>query len=228
MKRNIVVALSGASGAAYAVRLIEVLIAAGCDVHLSISRTAVAILKRELDIDVNLDRFNPAKLKLDRGVDLKDKKLKQIRAMAGISSEMSNVLSVASGESGEIRYCDSRDLTGRLASGSFQTHGMVICPCSCTTLAAVANGLGTNLIHRAAEVHLKERRKLILLTRETPLSLVQIENMRRVTEAGGIVMPASPGFYSGATTVADLVDYLVARICDRLGVHNSLCARWEG
>ena len=228
MKRNIVVALSGASGAAYAVRLLEVLIAAGCDVQLSISQTAVAILKRELDIDVNLDRFNPAKLKLDRGVDLKDKKLKQISAMAGISSDMSNVLSVASGESGDIRYCDSRDLTGRIASGSFQTHGMVICPCSCTTLAAVAGGVGTNLIHRAAEVHLKERRKLILVTRETPLSLVQIDAMRRVTEAGGIVMPASPGFYGGAATVADLVDYLVSRICDQLGVQNGLVTRWEG
>ena len=228
MKKNIVVALSGASGAAYAVRLIEVLIAAGCDVQLSISRTAVAVLKKELDLDVNLDRFNPAKLKLNRGVDLKDKKLKQIRAMAGISSEMSNVLSVASGESGEIRYCDSRNIAARIASGSFQTHGMVICPCSCNTLAAVANGTSTNLIHRAAEVHLKERRKLILVTRETPLSMVQIENMRRATDAGAIVMPASPGFYAGAEKVADLVDYMVSRICDQLGVQNGLIERWGG
>ena len=228
MKRNIVVGISGASGVAYAVRLIEVLIASGCDVELSISRTAAGILKKELDLDVNLDRFNPATLKLDRGVDLKDKKLKQIRAIAGISSEQSNVLSVASGESGEIRYCDSRNLAGHIASGSFQTRGMVICPCSCSTLAAVAGGCGTNLIHRAAEVHLKERRKLILLTRETPLSLVQIENMRRVTEAGGTVMPASPGFYSKATTLEDLIDGVVARICDQLGVQNSLSPRWGG
>lgn len=228
MKKNIVVAICGASGAAYGVRLIEVLIAAGCDVHLSISQAAVPILKRELDLDVNLDHFNPATLKLDRGVDLKDKKLKQIRAMAGISSELSNVLSVSSGESGEIRYADSRDMEGRIASGSFQTRGMVICPCTCGTLAAIAGGTVTNLIHRAAEVHLKERRKLILVTRETPLSLVQIENMRRVTEAGAIVMPASPGFYAGAAAVADLVDYMVARICDQLGVQNNLCARWGG
>ena len=140
MKRNIVVGISGASGVIYAVRLVEVLIAAGCDVELSISRTAAEILKKEMDLDINLDRFNPAKLKLDRGVELKDKKLKQIRSMAGISSEQSNVLSVASGESGKIRYCDCRNLAGHIASGSYQTRGMVICPCSCSTLAAVANG----------------------------------------------------------------------------------------
>lgn len=228
MKQNIVVGISGASGVVYAVRLVEVLIAAGCNVELSISRTAAGILKKELDLDINLDRFNPSKLMLDRGDDLKDKKLKQIRAMAGISSELSNVLSVASGELGAIHYCDSRNLAGRIASGSYQTRGMVICPCSCSTLAAVANGFSMNLIHRAAEVHLKERRKLILLTRETPLSLVQIKNMRRATEAGAIVMPASPGFYNKATTVEDLVDSVVARICDQLGVQNSLSPRWGG
>lgn len=213
---------------AYAMRLIEVLIAAGCNVELTISRTAVGILKKELDLKVNLDRFNAATLMLDRGVDLKDKKLKQMRSMAGISSEQSNVLSVASGESGEIHYNDCRNLAGRIASGSHQTRGMVICPCSCSTLAAVANGFNANLIHRAAEVHLKERRKLVLLTRETPLSLVQIDNMRRLTEAGGIVMPASPGFYNKTTSVEDMVDSVVARICDQLGVQNSLSPRWGG
>jgi 4-hydroxy-3-polyprenylbenzoate decarboxylase len=103
---------------------------------------------------------------------------------------------------------------------------MVVCPCSGSTLAAIAQGMGTNLIHRAAEVHLKERRKLILVPRETPLSLPQIDNMRRATEAGAVVLPASPGFYHGVEAVADLVNFVVARICDQLGVGNELISRW--
>jgi 4-hydroxy-3-polyprenylbenzoate decarboxylase len=103
---------------------------------------------------------------------------------------------------------------------------MVICPCSGTTLSAVAAGSANNLIHRAAEVHLKERRKLILVPREMPISLAHIDNMRRVTEAGGIILPASPGFYHGARSIDDLVDFVVARICDQIGVEHSLTKRW--
>jgi 4-hydroxy-3-polyprenylbenzoate decarboxylase len=113
-----------------------------------------------------------------------------------------------------------------MASGSFLTGGMVICPCSGTTLAAVASGAANNLIQRAAEVHLKERRKLIVVPRETPLSLAHIENMRRVTEAGAIVLPASPGWYHGVNSLRDLVDFVVARICDQLGVELALTRRW--
>ena len=102
------------------------------------------------------------------------------------------------------------DQGAAISSGSFLTIGMAIVPCSMRTLASVAHGLGDNLIHRAAEVHLKERRKLILVPRETPLSLPQIENMRRVTDAGGVVLPASPGFYHGVEAVADLVNFVVA------------------
>jgi 4-hydroxy-3-polyprenylbenzoate decarboxylase len=103
---------------------------------------------------------------------------------------------------------------------------MVICPCSGTTLSAVAAGAAGNLIQRAAEVHLKERRKLILVPRETPLSLAHIDNMRRVTEAGAVVLPASPGWYYDVNSPIDLVDFVVARICDQLAVEHTLTKRW--
>ena len=113
-----------------------------------------------------------------------------------------------------------------IASGSFRTAGMVICPCSMGTLAALATGNGSNLIHRAGEVHLKERRKLILVPRETPLSLIAIENMATVTRAGAIVLPAMPGFYHRPTKLEDLVNFVVSRICDHLGVDVNLIDRW--
>ena len=113
-----------------------------------------------------------------------------------------------------------------LASGSFLPAAMVICPCSGGTLSAVAHSQGGNLIHRAAEVHLKERRKLVVVPRETPLSLPQMKNMVAIHEAGAVVLPASPGFYAGARSVADLVDFVVARICDQIGVANTLVRRW--
>jgi 4-hydroxy-3-polyprenylbenzoate decarboxylase len=115
-----------------------------------------------------------------------------------------------------------------IASGSFLTAAMAICPCSGSTLAAVAHSMGENLVHRAAEVHLKERRKLVVVPRETPLSLPQLKNMQAIHEAGAVVLPAAPGFYHGAQTVADLVDFVVARICDQLGVANALMRRWGG
>jgi flavin prenyltransferase len=118
------------------------------------------------------------------------------------------------------------DYSAGIASGSFRTAGMVICPCSMGTLAAVAHGMSQNLIHRAADVHLKERRKLIVVPRETPLSLIALDNMRRITEAGGVVLPAMPGFYHGAETLIDLVDFVVTRICDQLGLRVELMRRW--
>src|SRR5258708_16123351 len=101
---------------------------------------------------------------------------------------------------------------------------MVICPCSMGTVGAIAHGLSTNLIHRAAEVHLKERRKLVLVPRETPLHLVGIENMAAATRAGAVILPAMPGFYHNPKTIADLVDFLVSRICDQLDVRNNMIA----
>lgn len=226
MKRRFVVAITGASGAAYAVRLIDVLLAAGCDVHLTISTAARSVLKQELDLAVDLESFSPSMLLLGTAARLADPKLQHVRQLAGISSESSNVLSVATGEPGQVRYHHYRDYQAPIASGSFLTHGMVICPCSSGTLSAIVHGSGANLIHRAAEVHLKERRKLILVPRETPLSIVQLKNLARAAEAGAVVLPAMPAFYHGVTSIQDLVDFVVARICDQLGVENGLIRRW--
>lgn len=226
MKRNIVVAITGASGVTYSVRLLEVLVAAGCDVCLTISSAAQTVLKQELDLTVDLDNFHPSMLMLDAGDSPKDRKLQKLRAMAGISSDSSNVLSVGSGEPGVIQYYHNREYMAPIASGSFLTDGMVICPCSAGTLSAIVSGTSANLIHRAADVHLKERRKLILVPRETPLSLIQLENLKRAAEAGAIVMPASPGFYHGVKSIRDLVDFVVARICDQLSIPNTLIKRW--
>lgn len=197
---NVVLAITGASGAAYAVRLLDVLLAAGREVFLTISPAGQTVLREELGLHVDLDEFRPAGL-----------------LPVSQASESGR---------GAIRYCHYQDLMAPIASGSFLTGGMVVCPCSGGTLAAISHAMGTNLIHRAAEVHLKERRKLILVPRETPLSLPQLDNMKRATEAGAVVLPASPGFYHGAKSISDLVDFIVGRICDQLGVEQSLVRRW--
>jgi 4-hydroxy-3-polyprenylbenzoate decarboxylase len=204
----------------------EVLSAAGCDVHLTISAAAQAVFQQELDLTVDLENFNPTMLMIDTGPTPKDRKLQTIRSVAGISSDSSNVLAVGSGEAGKLQYHHYRDYLAPIASGSFLTDGMVICPCSSGTLSAIVHGTSTNLIHRAAEVHLKERRKLILVPRETPLSLVMLDNLRRAAEVGAIILPAMPGFYHGVKSIGDLVDFIVARICDQLGVENALIQRW--
>ena len=119
------------------------------------------------------------------------------------------------------------DFRAGIASGSFLTGGMVICPCSMGTVAAVAHGVSQNLIHRAADVHLKERRKLILVPRETPLGLVQLRNLAACVEAGAIVLPAMPAFYTKPQTLDDMINFIVGRICDQLGVEHRLFKRWS-
>ncbi len=121
-----------------------------------------------------------------------------------------------------------RDIGASIASGSFLTEGMVIAPCSMKTLSAVANGYSDNLVSRAADVVLKERRRLVLLTREAPLNLAHLRNMTAVTEMGGIVFPPVPAFYSAAATVDELVDHTVARVLDLFGIHSEGIARWQG
>ncbi len=226
MPHNIVVAITGASGVTYSVRLLEVLLAAGCDVHLTISAVGQTVLKQELDLSVDPRNFSPPMLMLDGGAALGDPKLQTLRSKAGISSESSDVLGVGSGQPGTLRFYRHDDYLAPLASGSFATDGMVVCPCSCGTLSAIANGAVANLIHRAAAVHLKERRKLILVPRETPLSLIQIENMKQATLAGAVILPAMPAFYHGVKLIGDLVDFVVARICDQLGIANALIEPW--
>jgi flavin prenyltransferase len=224
--KNIVVAVTGASGAVYSLRLIEVLLATGHDVHLSISPPGAQVIHEEMDLRVDLNDFQPAHLMLDDVTGASDSKIRLLQATAGIGTADSNVLSVDAGRMGQLHYHHWQNFNAPIASGSFITSGMVISPCSGATMSAVAHAGGDNLIHRAAEVHLKERRKLILVPRETPLSLPQIENMRRCVEAGAVVLPAAPGWYHGVSTLRDLVDFIVARICDQLGIDNALIKRW--
>jgi 4-hydroxy-3-polyprenylbenzoate decarboxylase len=195
---DLVVALTGASGAPYGVRLLEVLLRLGRTVHLTISPAAVEVLERELDRRVLLGRF-----------DLRD-----------LLGEMADV------PAGRVHYHDHRDFQSGLASGSFLTGGMVICPCSMGTVAAIAHGLSQNLIHRAADVHLKERRKLILVPRETPLNVIQLRNLAACAEAGAVVLPAMPGFYTRPQSLQDQVDFIVGRVLDQLGIEHQLLQRW--
>jgi len=226
VNKNIVLAITGASGAVYAVRLLEVLVAAGYDVHLSISASGRDVIREELELQIDLDHFQATDLLLGEAAGAGDSRIEMLKTAAGISSEDSNVLSVSQGRPGEIHYYHYRDTSAPISSGSFLTRGMVICPCSGTTLSAVANASSSNLIQRAAEVHLKERRPLVLVPRESPLSLPQLDNMRAATAAGAVVLPASPGWYQGVQTIRDLVDFIVGRICDQLDIENTLIRRW--
>ena len=223
---QICVGITGASGAVYSIRLIEVLLATGHDVHLSISPSGAQVIEEEMDLKIDLDHFRPADLMLDEIGEAADSKIRLLQASAGIGTADSNVLSVEAGRIGELVYHHYRNFGAPMASGSFLTQGMVICPCSGTSLSAIAHGAAGNLIQRAAEVHLKERRPLVVVPRETPLSRPHIENMRLCNEAGAVVMPASPGWYHGVTSLRDLVDFMVARICDHLGIDNCLMKRW--
>jgi flavin prenyltransferase len=236
MTLNLVVAICGASGAVYAVRLLDVLLAAGCQVQLTISPAGQRVLEHELGLAVDLNDFRVDQL-LPTPEQLADGDRYQVLrtlipspAWLGGRPETSgrkkSDRDTAVRVPGEIAYHHYQDLMSRLASGSSLTDGMVICPCSGGTLSAIAHAASGNLIHRAADVHLKERRKLVLVPRETPLSSIQLENMRRCVDAGAVVLPAMPGFYHGATTVLDLVDFVVARICDQLGVPQRLVRRW--
>ncbi len=202
MSRPIVLAITGASGAIYAQRLLEVLVSSGVDVQLTISPAGREVIRHELKREIDLDNFL-----LDSLLDETPESTKR--------------------EPGRVAYYYHSNLISPIASGSSLTAGMVICPCSGGTLSAIANGTSSNLIHRAADVHLKERRKLIVVPRETPLSLVHLDNMKKITEAGAIVLPASPGWYHGVSGLDDLVDFVVSRILDQLEIENSLMTRWS-
>lgn len=228
MTSEYVVAITGASGSVYALRLIEVLVASGRTVHLSISPAAVDVFRRELGLTINLAEFDPQQMlpKIDQI--LHDSKLWVMKPAGPAGYAASSVFSDSEIFTGKVIYHHHLDFSAGIASGSFLTGGMVICPCSMGTLAAVATGQSQNLIHRAADVHLKERRKLIVVPRETPLSLIALENMKRLAEAGAVILPAMPGFYHNPQTIPDLVDFVVARVCDQLGVPHELMKRWGG
>lgn len=186
-------ALTGASGAPYGLRLLEQLVAAGRDVALIVSSHGLRLLRTETDVG----------------------DVEGLRATVGVQRWDTHVT-----------VYDDADRGAGPASGSFVTGGMVICPCSMGTLASIAAGTSRSLVERAADVTLKERRPLVLVPRETPLSAIHLENMLRLTRAGAVVMPAAPGFYHRPSSIAELVDFIVARVLDQLGVRNAVAPRW--
>jgi len=189
----IVVAITGASGAPYAVRLLEQLLAADRQVWLIVTSHGLRLLRTELDID---------------SVDA-------LRKTVGADAWRRLVT-----------VYDDADRGAAPASGSARNAGMVICPCSMGTLSAVSVGASRSLVERAADVMLKERRTLVLVPRETPLSAIHLQNMLRLTRAGAVILPAAPGFYNRPQSVQDLVDFIVARVLDQLGVEHALSRRW--
>lgn len=196
---DLVVALTGASGAPYGVRLLEVLLHARRTVHLIMSPAGAQVLAQEMGRRVRLDDF-------------------QLTDLLGSAADLAGPE--------QVIYHDYRNFLAGIASGSFLTGGMVVCPCSMGTVAAIAHGLSQNLIHRAADVHLKERRKLVLVPRETPLNVIQLRNLTLCAEAGAVVLPAMPAFYTGPQTLDDIVNFVVGRVCDQLGVEHDLFRRW--
>ncbi len=192
-RRPVVLAITGASGAPYAVRLLDVLVRARVPVELIISSHGWRLLETE------------AGLRDDR----------ELREATG-------------GDWGSVTVYPDNDRGARPASGSHRTAGMVICPCSMGTVSAIAQGSSRSLVERAADVTLKERRRLILVPRETPMSLVHLRNLVAVTEAGAVVIPAAPGFYHRPSTIAHLLDFIVQRIVDQLGLDIDVAPRWEG
>ena len=216
---DVVLAVTGASGSAYAIRLAQALLAAGKQLHLVVSGAARQVIARELNTEFPGTSATAAEWSamIDRTL------AGPIASAWGFSA-----VTVSNPECppGTIRVYGTSDYSAGIASGSFRTSGMVICPCSMGTLSAIACGASTNLIQRAADVHLKERRPLVLLPRETPLSLIQLENMTRLSRAGATILPAMPGFYHRPMQIADLIDFVVARILDHLLVAHTLMERW--
>lgn len=188
-----VVAITGASGAPYAVRLLEVLAREKVALHLIVSRHGWRLLEHETNIESET----------------------ALRAATG-------------GDWSSVTLHDDADRGARPASGSARAAGMVICPCSMGTVAAVAHGTSRSLVERAADVTLKERRPLILVPRETPVSVVHLRNLLTVSEAGATVLPAAPGFYHRPSSVEEMVDFIVQRVLDHMHVGIDLIGRWEG
>ena len=191
----VVVGITGASGAPYAVRLLQQLTAAHRSVSLIVSRYGMRLLETESGIS----------------------SMDALREAVGKDAWDSCVTTYANDDRGAPP-----------ASGSALTSGMVVCPCSMGTLSAISVGASRSLIERAADVTLKERRKLILVPRETPLSAIHLSNMLRLTRAGATVMPAAPGFYHRPQQISDLVDFVVARVLDQIGIEQKLVRRWSG
>jgi len=189
----LVMAITGASGAPYAVRLLEALVQAQQRVQLIVSDHGLRLLRTETDINT----------------------IDALRARIG-----------AAAWDASVTLFDDNDRGAAPASGSARNRGMVICPCSMGTISAISQGTSRSLVERAADVALKERRTLVLVPRETPYSTIHLENMLRLTRAGAVVLPASPGFYHRPAVIDELVDFVVARVLDHLGVEHAIGRRW--
>ncbi len=195
------VGITGGSGAPYALRLLGALATAGHEAHVIISPAGEKILQLESGLRL--------------GKTLREKE-----------AALTSALEIGGEGRGSLRLFDPMNLAAPISSGSFPCAGMVIVPCSTGTMGRVANGISSNLIERAADVALKERRRLIVVPRETPLSEIHLRNMLALRQAGADILPAMPAFYHRPRTIADMVDMIVGRILDRLGVENSLFFRW--
>ncbi len=195
---NYVIGISGASGAIYGVTLLEYLLKKQHQVYLILSNSARLIIRQELG-----------------------------REWGGHFSETLEILKKEY-PNDQLIYCNEEDMTAPVASGSVLTGGMVVAPCSMKTLAGIAHGFSSNLIGRAADVTLKERRPLVLIPRETPLHRVHLNNMLTVSEMGAVLLPAMPAFYHQPKSIDDLVHFVVARALDLIGVQNTLSKRWNG
>lgn len=200
MKRTFV-GITGASGHAYALSLVRALAGAGHEVQVAVTDAGLKVLRHELGIDAG-----------PRG------------------TELERALKTAVGDphSARVRAFANEAIEAPPSSGTALTGGVVLCPCSMGTLARVAAGFSSNLVERAADVALKERRPLVLVPRETPLSEIHLENMLRLARMGAVVLPAMPGFYHHPRTMDDLVEHVVGKVLDLLGVEHSLGARWRG
>ena len=196
--RSIILGMTGASGADYGLRLLHCLLEAGRPVQLLISKAAQIVIPMETDLRLP-----------GRPRDIQRALVEHYHC-----------------DSGQLHVYGQDEWTAPPASGSALAQAMVVCPCTTGTLAAIANGNSDNLLERAADVTLKERRKLILVVRETPLSVIHLENMLRLARAGAVILPANPGFYYRPATVAELVDFIVARILDQLEIPHALLPRW--
>ena len=199
MTPTICLAWTGASGLPYGLRLLESLLAAGCRVQLLYSQAAQVVARQEMGWELP---SRPA-----------DAKAALLQRIVAVDPE-------------KLAVFGREEWFAPVASGSNPPDAMVVCPCSMGTLAAIDQGLADNLIERAADVVLKEGRKLVLVPRETPFSAIHLENMLRLARAGAIILPPSPGFYHHPQSVDDLVDFVVARILDQLAVPHNLMARW--
>jgi 4-hydroxy-3-polyprenylbenzoate decarboxylase len=195
---KVTLAITGASGAQYGLRLLQCLLMAQCDVSLMVSSAAQVVLAAETDLKV------PS----------------ATAAMQVFFSELYGA------QPGQLKVFAKQQWMAPVASGSGGGDAMVVCPCSTGTLSAIACGASDNLIERAADVHLKERRKLILVPREAPYSEIHLEHMLKLTRMGAVVIPASPGFYNRPQSVADMVDFVVARIMSQLGLPQALVPVW--